>query len=76
MTRRRFDNTHMVVRGRAPFSYYQKLYARALISGVKEKQNSPQSLKDLVFKGAFFVILVYFLVYAYNTGIFSRLINR
>lgn len=35
--------------------------------------NNPQPLKDLVFKGAFFVILIYLLVYAYNLGIFNRL---
>lgn len=34
--------------------------------------SNEKSLKDLVFKGAFFVILVYLLVYAYNSGILSR----
>ncbi|MFA5776085.1 MAG: hypothetical protein WC988_00810 [Patescibacteria group bacterium] len=43
---------------------------------MNEMQNNPQPLKDLVFKGAFFVILVYLLVLAYNTGVFSRLFNR
>gem|GEM_PF-6633806 len=37
------------------------------------KQPNPQPLKDLVLKGVVLVILVYLVVFAYNTGVFSRL---
>lgn len=32
-----------------------------------------QHLKDMVFRGAFFVILVYVLVFVYNSGMLNRL---
>lgn len=69
----RFDNTVISAVGSgAFFTHYQKVWARALIVGMNEKQNNPQPLKDLIIRGAFFVILLYILVYIYNSGIINR----
>ncbi len=38
-----------------------------------EKRQDDQYLKDLIFRGAFLVVLVYVLVFVYNSGILNRL---
>ena len=48
---------------------------RALILDVNEAQDNSQPLKNLVVKGAFFVILIYLLVYTYNSGLLTALNN-
>lgn len=39
-------------------------------------KSEQQHLKDLVFRGTFFVILVYVLVFLYNTGILAKLTGK
>jgi hypothetical protein len=43
------------------------------LNNLVDRKNDTQNLKSLVFKGAFFVILVYILVFIYNSGIINLL---
>lgn len=40
-----------------------------------EKTNN-QELRDMVFRGAFLVVLVYILVFLYNSGILTKIFKR